>query len=179
LIEIGRKLAECDGEIESGHFPEAEATLEQLATAIDKGSATDPHFPGLVDRLRGLLQLRRGEAEAALQSVRASLAVAEHAPGSLSIAAQASLALGKPQDAEKFAQQSLGIAEGVAREPDTSADVGEALLLVAKAKIAEGRPAEARSLPERSVRCLTNGYGAHHPRTEEAVHLMNVGALQG
>ncbi len=105
-------VTECDGEIESGHFPEAEATLEQLATAIDKGSASDPHFPGLVDRLRGLLQLRRGEAEAALQSAQASLAASKDAPDSLSIAAQASLALGRPQDVRKsLQQQSLQTAE--------------------------------------------------------------------
>ena len=171
-------VTECDGDIESGHFPQAEATLEQLATAIDKGSASDPHFPGLVDRLRGLLQLRRGEAAAALQSVQASLAASKDAPDSLNIAAQASLALGRPQDAEKFAQQSLQIAEAVARGPDTSADVGEALLLMAKANIAEGRVREAQPLLERSVRCLTNGLGAGHPRTAEAIQLARLDARQ-
>jgi serine/threonine protein kinase len=173
-------VAECVGEIDSAQFPQAETTLEQLSTVIDKGSASDPHLAGLVDRLRGQLQLGRGEAEAALQSANASLAANREAENgrdaraSLNLAARASLVLGKPEDAEKFAQQALKIAEAVARGPDTSADVGEALLLVAQAKIAEGHPTEARFLLERSARCLTNGFGAHHPRTEEAIHLMNV-----
>jgi tetratricopeptide (TPR) repeat protein len=173
---------ECVGEIESAQFPEAEATLQQLATAIDQGSASDPHLPGLVDRLRGQLQLGRGEAEAALQSAKASLAAnrdaknGRDARASLTLLARASLALGKPEDAEKFARQALQISEAVSRGPDTSGDVGEALLLVAKANIAEGRAREAQPLLERAVRCLTNGLGTAHPRTAEAIQLAQVGA---
>jgi eukaryotic-like serine/threonine-protein kinase len=169
-------VTEIVGETDSGQYPEAEATLGQLATAIDQGSASDPHLPGLVDRLRGQLQLRLGEPDAALQSAKASLAASRDAKNgrdaraSLNLAARASLALEKPEDAEKFARQSLQIAEAVARGPDTSADVGEALLLLAKADIAEGRPGEAQPLLERSVRCLTNGLGGGHPRTLEASH---------
>ena len=175
-------VAECVGETDSQQFPEAQAALEQLAAAIDKSSASDPHFLGLVDRLRGQLQLGRGEAEAALQSAEISLSANREAKNgrdaraSLNLAARASLALGKPEDAEKFARQALQLAEAVARGPDTSADVGEALLLVATANIAEGRAAEAQPLLDRSVRCLTNGLGGAHPRTEEAIQLAQVGA---
>jgi serine/threonine protein kinase len=175
-------VAECVGETDSQQFPEAQAALEQLAAAIDKSSASDPHFLGLVDRLRGQLQLGRGEAEAALQSAEISLSANREAKNgrdaraSLNLAARASLALGKPEDAEKFARQALQLAEAVARGPDTSADVGEALLLVATANIAEGRVAEAQPLLDRSVRCLTNGLGGAHPRTEEAIQLAQVGA---
>jgi serine/threonine protein kinase len=175
-------VAECLGEIDSAQLPRAEAALEQLAAGIDKGSASDSHFAGLVDRLRGQLQLRRGEAEAALQSAEASLTAnretknGRDARASLNLAARASLALGQPEDAEKFASQALHLAEAVARGPDSSADVGEALLLVAKANIAEGRAAQAQPLLERAVRCLTNGLGDAHPRTEEAIQLAQVGA---
>jgi hypothetical protein len=71
-------------------------------------------------------------------------------------------------DAEKFANDALAISETVARGPDTSADVGEALLLLAKAKIELGAAQQARTLLERSVRCLTNGLNADHPLTREA-----------
>jgi tetratricopeptide (TPR) repeat protein len=117
-----------------------------------------------------------------LQSAKASLVLnrdaknGRDARASLNLAARASLALGQPEDAEKFARQALQLAEAVARGPDTSADVGEALLLVAMANIAEGRAAEAQPLLERSVRCLTNGLGGAHPRTEEAIQLAQVGA---
>jgi tetratricopeptide (TPR) repeat protein len=130
----------------------------------------------LVDRLRGRLELQRGDAGAALQSANASLAAIggdanskslEGLP-SLNLAAAAALAVGRSAEAQGFAQQALSMAEGVARGPDTSADVGEALLLLAKADMAQGRIAEARPLLERAARCLTNGLGAEHALTREA-----------
>jgi len=57
----------------------------------------------------------------------------------------------------------------VARGTDTSANVGEALLLLAKAEIAQGRTTEAQPLLERAARCLTNGLGANHAMTREAL----------
>lgn len=36
------------------------------------------------------------------------------------------------------------------------------------AKVALGKPADARLLLERAVRCLTNGLGADHPLTRKA-----------
>ena len=85
------------------------------------------------------------------------------------LAARAALALGRSAEAEQFAHQALSIAEAVARGPDTSADVGEALLLLAKAEIAQGRATEAQPLLERAARCLTNGLGADHALTREAL----------
>jgi hypothetical protein len=88
---------------------------------------------------------------------------------SLNLAARAALALGRSADGEHFARQSLSVAEAVARGTDTSANVGEALLLLAKAEIAQGRTTEAQPLLERAARCLTNGLGANHAMTREAL----------
>jgi hypothetical protein len=65
----------------------------------------------------------------------------------------------------------LRVAEADARGPDTSADVGEALLLLAEAEAAQGRTTEAQPLLARAARCLTNGLGADHPLTREALAL--------
>ena len=166
----------CLAYIELGQLPEAEATLQETAAALGNGSAV---FIGLLDRLSGLLELRRGNPLAALQKANASLAAmagdthGEHLDEDLSLdlAARASLALGRPADAERFARRSLAVAEAVARGPDTSADVGEALLLLAKAEIAQRQITEAQPLLERAARCLTNGLGADHALTREALAL--------
>jgi eukaryotic-like serine/threonine-protein kinase len=170
----------CMGYMELGQMPEAESALQEMTAALGNGGSTmDPRYRGLSDTLRGLLELRRGDPAAALNSANAALAAigapadgkSREARASLDLAADAALGLGRPVDAELFAHQALDMAEAVARGPDTSADVGEALLLLAKAKIAQGRTAEARPLLERAVRCLTNGLGADHASSREALTL--------
>jgi serine/threonine protein kinase len=170
----------CVAYLELGQLNEAESTIEETSIAVGSGSDVDQRFIGLLDRLRGLDELKRGEAAAALQSANASLAAlaggANVKPldegSSLNLAARAALALGRPADAEHYARQLLGMVEALSRGPDTSADVGEALVLLAKAEIAQGRAVEGQSLLARAVRCLTNGLGADHALTREAVELM-------
>jgi tetratricopeptide (TPR) repeat protein len=151
-----------------------------MTTALGNGgSAIDPRYRGLPDTLRGMVELQRGDPEAALNSAKAALAgMATGANAkpldvrpSLDLAAGAALALGRSTEAERFARQALSVAEAVARGPDTSANVGEALLLLAKAEIAQGRATEAKALLERAARCLTNGLGADHDLTREALAL--------
>ncbi|HXI48880.1 MAG TPA: hypothetical protein VNH39_09855, partial [Steroidobacteraceae bacterium] len=171
--------AVCLAYVDLGQLSEAQSTIEETATALGGSSAPDSHFRGLLDRLRGVLELKRGNAAAALQSANASLEATGVPPNaknrearrSLELGAGASLALGKSTDAEHFARLALGMAEAAARGPDTSADVGMALLLLAKAEIAQGRAAEAQPLLERAARCLTNGLGADHALSREALAL--------
>jgi eukaryotic-like serine/threonine-protein kinase len=162
-----------------GQLREAESSIEAAAAALGKSSATDHSYLGLLDRLRGLLEMHRADPAAALRRANASLAelvaqsqgTSRGARAALDLAAGATLELGRPADAEHFAGEALQIAEAVARGPDTSADVGEALLLLAKAEIAQGRAADAQTLLERAVLCLTNGLGAEHALSHEAVIL--------
>ena len=170
----------CMGYVQLGQIPEAESALQEMTAALGNGESTmDPRYQGLSDTLRGLLELRRGDPAAALNSANAALAAigapakgkGREARASFQLAANAALALGRSAEAEQFAQQALGLAEAVARGPDSSADVGEALLALAKAEIAQGRTAEAQPLLERAARCLTNGLGADHVLTREALTL--------
>jgi hypothetical protein len=75
-------------------------------------------------------------------------------------------------DAEKFAREALATYEPIVREPDTSADLGEALLRLAQARMSTGSKAEIRALLERAARCLANGLHANHPLTVEARNLI-------
>src|SRR5206468_10231802 len=75
-------------------------------------------------------------------------------------AATVALARGDAAAADGLAAEALKIAEEVARDPSASADVGEALLLRAQAKIAEGDRAAAKLLLERAAVSLAGGLGA-------------------
>jgi eukaryotic-like serine/threonine-protein kinase len=159
-----------------GELPEAEAAIAKTKAALSKGSATDRNYKGLLDRLHAQVSLRRGDFAAALQSANASLdaigaearPTSRNARASLNLASAAATGLGQPADGERYAREALSIAQSVSRGTDTSADVGEAILLLAKAEVAQGRPAEAQPLFERAARCLTNGLGAQHALSREA-----------
>jgi hypothetical protein len=86
-------------------------------------------------------------------------------------AAEVVLAIGHAPDAARFAADGLRLSEGVARSPDSSADVGESLLLLVKA-MPDSALAERRKQLQRAVRCLDNGLGADHPLTVEARTLL-------
>jgi serine/threonine protein kinase len=167
------------GYVDLGKLPQAESTIDEAKTAVANGSPTDPNYKGLVDHLDGLVSLRRGDFAAALRSANASLdaigvaarPTSRSARMSLNLASAAAIGLGQPADGERFAREALAIAQFLARGPDTSADVGEALLLLAKAEIAQGRRADAQPLLERAVRCLTNGLGPEHELSREATSL--------
>jgi eukaryotic-like serine/threonine-protein kinase len=165
--------------LDLAELSEAEATIDEVKTAVANGSPSDASYAGLVARLEGLASFQRGDLSAALRSANASVA-AIGASGttntrtlrpSLNLASAAAIGLGRPADAERFARESLELAQAAARGPDTSADVGEALLLLAKAEVAQGRSAEAQPLFERAARCLTNGLGAQHALSREAMGL--------
>jgi eukaryotic-like serine/threonine-protein kinase len=170
----------CMGHLQLGQMPEAESALKEMTTAMGNGeSAMDPRYRGLSDTLRGLVELRRGDPAAALNSANAALAAIGseakgkvlEAPASFDLAANAALALSRFVDAEHFAREELHLTEVIARGPDTSANVGKALLLLAKAETAQGRVVEAQPLLERAAHCLTNGLGADHALTREALAL--------
>ena len=75
------------------------------------------------------------------------------------------------------AREALALAEASARGADTSADVGEALLLQARIQAAQGQMVAARAGFERAERCLRNGYGPQHALTLEAARrLAQLGA---
>jgi serine/threonine-protein kinase len=78
------------------------------------------------------------------------------------------LTRGDAAGATTFAAEALKIAEDSARDPASSADVGEALLLAAEAKIAQGDSVAARPLLERAAISLRSGFGPDHPLTRAA-----------
>ncbi len=121
------------------------------------------------------LDIQAGNADAARQRLEKFLASEGYPktaptplrPAILS-AARAMLAVGDLPAAERYARDALRIAESVARGPDTSADVGESLLVLARIERAENHPAEIHQLLSRAVRCLTESVGPEAPVTAQA-----------
>jgi eukaryotic-like serine/threonine-protein kinase len=78
------------------------------------------------------------------------------------------LADGQTEKAKTFATAAVRITQNVAREAKESADVGEALLVLAAAQKAQGDIAGARGSLQRSIESLTNALGESHYLTQAA-----------
>jgi serine/threonine protein kinase len=159
-LDRARPLLERGIEIETQHpnrgasprfLAESNAHLADLETRTGHADAARQRLEGFLGS-QGYPQSR---AQVALQAA-------------LLGAARATLAVGDLQAAETYASDALRIAESVARGPDTSADVGENLLVLAQIKRAEHDSTEVRPLLARALRCLTEGLGPDAPATVQA-----------
>jgi eukaryotic-like serine/threonine-protein kinase len=91
----------------------------------------------------------------------------------LRLAAQVYLALGEGSRAESYAQAAAEIAGRLARDPATSAHVGEALLLAARAQRLQRKDAESAVTARLAMPILATAYGDDHRLTREARALAN------
>lgn len=161
-----------------GRSDEAAAAAEEAALIAAK---MDRNSQALIENLRTEIALERSDLNAARASSQAALKLAgydtEHAERQLNrallLAAGVTLRTGDLADAETYAQAALRRTDAVARGPETSADVGEALLLLAKVRIAQGKTTEAKPLLTRAARCLENALDQQHPLAVEARQLLS------
>jgi tetratricopeptide (TPR) repeat protein len=142
--------------------PEAnESTLAQAQAQLADIEIRSGEAPQAATRLQQFLATKNYPARPAVAILQPVLARA----------AEASLSMGQLDMATKYSRDALALAQSLARGPDTSADVGEMLVLQAQVKIAAHQPSEAVKLLQRAVTCLANGLGDSAPRTQE-VHKM-------
>jgi hypothetical protein len=135
--------------------PTLRGRIEQLQAEIERGNGRLPAAREHIEKALELMSYRTDQPEPAL-------------PQGLTMAARIALEQGRASDAQQLSSDALQLSERMARGANTSADVGEALLLQARARAASARPAELRMLLERAVQCLDNGFGNEHPVTREA-----------
>jgi len=86
----------------------------------------------------------------------------------LKLAAQVALDRGDAARARQLAGEALAEAQRLNHRPDASADIGQALMLRAKAQRALGATEAARADAASAVLALAGGLGAEHPETTEA-----------
>jgi serine/threonine-protein kinase len=165
--------------VELARWDEATTALNEAAKWAADGTGNE-NAQAQIESLKARLNLARGDIDAARRHSDASLNLAGYRTKNprralarvLLVAAEISLVKGVNVDAERFASDALAISESVARGPDTSADVGEALLRLAQALIAANIGADTEHILERAVRCLTHGLDSTHPLTREASSLL-------
>jgi eukaryotic-like serine/threonine-protein kinase len=164
--------------IELNESAQARALLErgiEIETQHPTAGGT-PRFLAESNAYLADIEIRSGDPAAARQRLEGFLA-SQGYPGTASHAllqsailttARADLRLGDLAAAESYARDALHIAESTSRGPDTSADVGESLLVLAQIKRAQRDISEARPLLTRALRCLTAGVGPDAPATIQA-----------
>jgi serine/threonine-protein kinase len=86
----------------------------------------------------------------------------------LRVAARIHAATGDPARALQAAREAVAASEQVARDPAHSADVGEALLLLAQAQQRSGERALCVSTAQRAASSLASGLGENHRLTRAA-----------
>ncbi|HVF16753.1 MAG TPA: tetratricopeptide repeat protein, partial [Steroidobacteraceae bacterium] len=130
-------------------------------------------------RTRAELELARGHMTDAMTHIDKSLALFGYPTESktpdyaaaLTLASRIYLKLDKQDEAHAFATAALRISESVARDPRQSADVGEALLVMAAALNARGDRSGARHSIQRAIEALSNALGEKHRLRSEAMDL--------
>jgi serine/threonine-protein kinase len=164
----------------AGEIATAERELEvvEAAWTLDPGANAGRLL--LAGVLRAEIALLRNQPDRARQHLDQARPLADQPtasdPGYRAkldrVAAMVALARGDASGASSAAEEALSIAEGMARVPSASADVGEALLLRAQALLMQGHASMARPLLERAIVSLGNGLGPEHALTQRAKELL-------
>ena len=173
-LQLGRIL------IYLGRYDEAEQRINSAEATFLKASAANDRFVQSILLARAGLQLRRGDSVGARSLIDDELQRLDYPntmtrPGTsvtLKIAAEIALANGAATKAEKYATDSHELAVKQARDPKLSANVGNRLLLRAKARLKLGNVKSARDDLGLALEALTNGLGGEHPETREAQELL-------
>jgi serine/threonine protein kinase len=161
-------------------FDEASAELEHAAGLRSEGGGLDGSQETVrIQIVRGELlvaEARYGEALQILQSavatIRANLKVVGFLLASAVLnSAKAAFALGQYADASRLAQEALTENLRKARDPGASADVGEASLVLAKAKRALDDAPAAHAAAHQAAVSLAASLGSDNALTRDAVAL--------
>ena len=129
--------------------------------------------------LRARLLLARGAHAQAARTIDAELMrIGQPAAkdsnmlaASLMLGARVHMAAGNGRQAQQLAQSAVGVAERMARAPHNSADVGEALFILAQAQRASGDVEQSAATAQRATLSLVNGLGPDHALTVDALAL--------
>jgi serine/threonine protein kinase len=158
--------------------------LDQAQAPLDEARRIwNAHEVANTDRLADLtrtlaeLELARGNTTAAAGLINDALTRFNYPrdtrgngiAAALICASRVYLKSGDADKAVSYGEAGVKVAEGIARDPRESADVGEALLVLAAVRRAKDDAPGARALLGRSADSLKNGLGAEHPLTREAL----------
>jgi serine/threonine protein kinase len=156
-----------------GRLEEAGRLFDKVEAYWRKNEADNRRWLALLTQSRARLYAASGradEARALMEGLLRDLGYPQdqasaYLAGALLTAATLELNSGRLERAEVLAGEAVRLAERTAIDPDRSADVGEALLVLGRSRVGRGNPGAARAVLERAARCLTNGLGPTHALT--------------
>ncbi|HEY1889746.1 MAG TPA: protein kinase [Steroidobacteraceae bacterium] len=178
--EIGALLSRGTADAALNHLAQASADL----TAAERLAAVDPRenqsaLRGI--RLQQARVLMSGKEPAAalqlLDPLLVDLGYPQRRTGNrlaavLTLKASALLALQRTADAQSIAREALVVSESQAASVDRSADVGAALMALARAQLATGDSNSARNSAQRAAQALSASLGPNHSETRAAAELV-------
>jgi serine/threonine protein kinase len=170
-----------------GRLEEARSQFDAADTYWRANEARSQRWHAVLTQGRARLLAANGladEARAAMVQLLQKLGYpqddrSELLATALLTAATLELDSGAAERAETLALDAVRLAERAEIGTDQSADVGEALLVLGRSRIARHNGNAAREPLERAVRCLTNGLGTDHTLTKlAATELQNAAKVQ-
>ena len=175
-VEMAALISRARAELILGMTGRVGADLEQAEKLIADTQNKDPLVRDNIAVIRARSLLAEGRFAATEEAVntllpqmgypaqRTNLRLAD----ALTVRSQAELALGRNNDALQTAREALSVAEEHALDSSRSADVGAALMAMARAQRALGDMEGARNSARRATRSLTAGLGPAHSETRAA-----------
>jgi tetratricopeptide (TPR) repeat protein len=161
----------------AGRRDEAQGLLDEVRAAWSANPTANRDRLADLYRTQAEIELQQGNLAQARASIDKSLAEfdypqSDRAPflsAALTTAAQVRAKAGQLDEAETLATAALKVSEAIARDPRQSADVGEALFVLATIRHARGDKTAAAEQAQRAVAALTNSLGQQHRLAREAV----------
>ncbi len=173
-IELDATMALAGLYVETGRLALAATTLDQVEARFED-PRVDEFRGAQLSYYRGRLALAQAEHEAARARFAAAIDVFERRAAKFAMSvnariglAEAELALGNHQQAIRSAENAIALAESFVEPEQPSYLVGLAQAALAKARAAEGEPADARELLATAARHLEATLGEEHPATRAA-----------
>lgn len=171
-FRIRARLALAQTFFRASSLAEAEQSLEDATRLMQRDEEKFRHFLVVAHRLRAEILLAEGRLSESAEEI--SLALQRHRAGGdvgprkadiMLTQALVRLAQGEPAHAAESARAAAKLFEENTVDAEQSADVGEALLVLAQAEAALGDVSAARRSLGRAGRALRNGLGADHSLT--------------
>ena len=167
-------------QIDAGRMADARATTERFRRVADAvGPKKSDDVIVTTHTLDALFARAAGDAAAAHRHAIEALQASEYFQGrrrrtihgTLNLAAETALGIGAPSEALGYARAAVALVTRDSLAERRSARIGASRLLAARALLAAGDTATARTELARGLVALRAGAGPDHPRTREAAAL--------
>ncbi len=175
-IEIESHLNMAATHRQAGRLAQARSALGDADAALPAGGTQAADLLVTADRERAQQALQSGDVPQARALMKAQLKQLDYAGAkpretdllfTLPVAARAALAAGELEEAGTLADAALLRATRIARLPEQSSRVGQALWLQGDVQQRQGKPSEALAAWQRALPVLVAALGEQHPQTLE------------